>query len=190
MAHSDTTPRSGLVAGIAVGLIATVVGAGAYGAIVVITGRELGIAAIGIGVIIGVAMMAVRPTSPVLPVLAALFALIGCVLGQIGAVTQLLINELAKQNITMGHTEALTNVVGGFSGFIAEEPIMLLFWVISAAAGFSFVNNKVKAARAADLEPQAGDKEPGGPMPSSFGTPGQAPVGTPPQDDGAKHPGA
>ncbi|MBG0832854.1 hypothetical protein HS041_34715 [Planomonospora sp. ID67723] len=136
--------------GIVVGLLAAVLGAAAYGAFIFVTEIELGLAAIGVGVLVGLAMMAVKPSSPVLPALAALFSLAGAALGTfIGAV-----GLLVKFNGgAPAYGDAVRVVAEVFPDAVTEDPKTLLFWVIAGAAGFSFVNKRVKAAREALAAP-------------------------------------
>ncbi|MFC4061959.1 hypothetical protein ACFOWE_26965 [Planomonospora corallina] len=145
MTSTTPRPRSGLVPGIAAGLVTAVVGAAAYGAVIGITEYEIGIAAIGVGVLVGLAMMAVRPTSPVLPALAALFSFAGAALGTF---TGAVILEV-KLGAASSYGEAVTKMTDSFPEYLREDPKTLLFWAIAAAAGFSFVNKRVKAAREA-----------------------------------------
>ncbi|MDF5753691.1 hypothetical protein [Spongiactinospora sp. TRM90649] len=192
MSLNDTTPRSGLAPGIAVGLLATVVGAAAYAALVWATGYEIGIAAIGIGVIVGLAIMAVKPSSGVLPVLAGLFALIGCALGQVGGLTALAVSQAAERSVTLGYVETATSVAENFGAYIGEDPKILLFWALSAAAGYSFVSKRTKGsdaeARPAETTGAIGAKAEGAPAP---GVPqAEQPAASVPDQDGGQRPGA
>lgn len=136
--------KTGLVPGILVGFAAMLIGAAAYGAIIGISGYEIGFAAIGVGALVGVGMMAVKPTSPVLPPLAALFGLAGAALGQIIGTTWLLVAETSA-----GYGEAVSAVVSSFGDILGEDPKSLLFWAIGAFAGYSFVSKRVRAANEA-----------------------------------------
>lgn len=82
MTDNDPHLANGLLPGILTGLLATVAGAAGYGALIAFSGYEIGFAAIGVGLLVGLAMIAVRPTSPVLPPLAAFFSLVGAALGR------------------------------------------------------------------------------------------------------------
>ncbi|WP_068924172.1 hypothetical protein [Planobispora rosea] len=154
-------PRSGLVPGIVVGLLAAVLGAAAYGAFITVTELELGLVAVGVGVLVGLAMMAVKPTSPVLPALAALFSLAGAALGTfLGGVG--LVVKAAGDTVSYG--QAVSLVAEVFPEAIQEDPKTLLFWVIAAAAGFAFVNKRVKAAREALASASFPQQESGQPV--------------------------
>lgn len=144
MADNDPHLANGLLPGIFTGLVATVVGAAAYGALIGFSGYEIGVAAIGVGLIVGLAMMAVRPTSPVLPPLAAFFSLAGAVLGQIIGYVIIWVRASGAD-----YRSALTEVLNAFPEDLKRDPKSLLFWVIAAYAGFGFVSRRVKAAREA-----------------------------------------
>ncbi|MFG1710228.1 hypothetical protein ACFLIM_44370 [Nonomuraea sp. M3C6] len=146
--------KSGLVPGIIVGLVAMLAGAALYGAIIGITKYEIGIATIGVGVLVGLGIMAVKPTSPVLPPLAAVFGLAGAALGQIVGATILLVEFAQDEGVTMSYTTAAGEITGEFGALISEDPKSLLFWAIGAAAAFSFVNKRVKAANEPADQPQ------------------------------------
>ncbi|NUT08854.1 MAG: hypothetical protein HOQ38_00140 [Nonomuraea sp.] len=138
--------KSGLVPGIVVGLVAMLIGAAIYGAIIGITKYEIGIATVGVGVLVGLGIMAVKPTSPVLPPLAAVFGLAGAALGQLVGTTILLVQLAQEAGETIGYGTAAATVFPEFGSIISEDPKSLLFWAIGAAAAYSFVNKRVKAA--------------------------------------------
>ncbi|GGL43669.1 hypothetical protein [Planomonospora parontospora] len=139
---STSRSGSGLVLGSVAGLVAALVGAAAYGAVIGVTDYEIGIAAIGVGVLVGLAMMAVRPTSPVLPALAAVFSFAGAGLG-------VFIGDAWADFVNPGGSplSELLPKAQEFPDLVAQDPVTLLFWAIAGAAGFSFVNSRVKAAR-------------------------------------------
>ncbi|GAA2373489.1 hypothetical protein [Nonomuraea africana] len=150
-----TQQKSGLVPGILVGLVAMLVGAAVYGAVVGITEYEIGLVAVLVGVLVGLGMMAVKPSSPVLPPLAALFGLVGAALGTAIGGTVLAVKYAGEEGGKLGYLDAFTSVTGLMPDLIGEDPKTLLFWAISAFAGFSFVNKRVKAAREAEVVPMA-----------------------------------
>jgi hypothetical protein len=144
MTDNDPHLANGLLPGILTGLLATVAGAAGYGALIAFSGYEIGFAAIGVGLLVGLAMIAVRPTSPVLPPLAAFFSLAGAALGQIaGAVV--VWTRLSGED----YGSAIVRVLNAFPDALRNDPMSLLFWVVAAYAGFSFVNRRVKTAREA-----------------------------------------
>ncbi|MBG0816979.1 hypothetical protein [Planomonospora sp. ID82291] len=149
MTPTDST-RSGLVPGAAAGLAAALVGAAAYGAVIGITHYRIGIVAVGVGLLVGLAMTAVRPTSPVLPVLAALLSFAGAGLGAfVGYAWADLVNPGGSP------LSELLPMAREFPDLVAQDPMTLLFWVIAGAAGFGFVNNRVKTARESPSAPSA-----------------------------------
>lgn len=160
--------KTGLVPGVLAGLAAMLIGAAAYGAVIGITAYEIGFAAIGVGLLVGLGMMAVKPTSPVLPPLAALFGLVGSALGQVIGTTILLVKYAQEQGTERGYFDALVAVAGSFDEIVGEDPKSLLFWAIGAFAGYSFVDKRVKAARRlqppppAPFFPQEGQQRPEG----------------------------
>ncbi|MER6829720.1 hypothetical protein ABT352_27310 [Streptosporangium sp. NPDC000563] len=144
MTDNDPHLANGLLPGIITGLLGTAAGAGAYGALIAFSGYEIGFAAIGVGLLVGLAMIAVKPTSPVLPPLAAFFSLAGAALGQIVGSTVAWAQVSGED-----YGPALARVLDAFPELLRQDPISLLFWVVAAYAGFSFVNRRVKAAREA-----------------------------------------
>lgn len=170
--------KSGLVPGILVGLLAMLVGAALFGAFIGITERESAIVGIGVGALVGLGIMAVKPTSPVLPPLAAVMGLVGAALGQILGVA-ILLTKWGIDGTSVSFGDALPAVASNFSDIIGEKPLMLVFWGISAAAAFSFVNKRVKEAT-----PAAPADAPPGPANAQGWTP------TPPQADASAAPQA
>lgn len=144
MTENDPHLGNGLLPGIITGLLATVAGAAAYGALIAFSGYEIGFAAIGVGLLVGLAMIAVRPTSPVLPPLAAFLSLAGAALGQIAGAVIVWVRLSGED-----YGPAAAQVLDAFPDAIRSDPMSLLFWVVAAYAGFGFVNRRVKAARAA-----------------------------------------
>nr|BFE80370.1 hypothetical protein GCM10020093_029710 [Planobispora longispora] len=117
--------------GIVVGLLAAVLGAAAYGAFITVTELELGLIAIGVGILVGLAMMAVKPTSPVLPALAAVFSLAGAALGTfLGGVGSV----VKATGGTLSYGQAVSLVADIFPTAIEEDPKTLLFWALAGAA--------------------------------------------------------
>ncbi|MEU8381034.1 hypothetical protein [Streptosporangium sp. NPDC048865] len=144
MTDNDPHLANGLLPGILIGLLATVAGAAAYGALIAFSGYEIGFAAVGVGLLVGLAMVAVRPTSPVLPPLAAFFSLAGAALGQIAGAVIVWVRLSGED-----YGAATVRVLDGFPDAVRSAPLSLLFWVVAAYAGFGFVNRRVRGARAA-----------------------------------------
>ncbi|WP_431898190.1 hypothetical protein [Nonomuraea sp. bgisy101] len=156
-----TQQKSGLVPGILIGLVAMLVGAGVHGAVIGVTEYNLGIVAVLVGMLVGLGMTAVKPSSAVLPSLAALFGLVGAALGTTIGVIALTVKDAPGT----GYVTAARTVVTQFDRVIQADPVVALFWVISAVAAFAFVNKRVKAVRAARAEavqtpPAAAPQEP------------------------------
>ncbi|MFI6603100.1 hypothetical protein ACIBHX_43245 [Nonomuraea sp. NPDC050536] len=181
--------KSGLVPGILVGILAMLVGAGLFGAFIGITERERGIVSIGVGVLVGLGIMAVKPTSPVLPPLAAVMGLVGAALGQMLGLA-ILLTKLGIDGTPVGFGDALSAVAGSFSDVIGENPLMLVFWAISAAAAFSFVNKRVKEATPgevpSDAPPQAANLQGWTPTAPTPDAPAGTQTDTPRQDPAPK----
>ncbi|MGW5683404.1 hypothetical protein [Nonomuraea sp. NPDC003754] len=137
--------KSGLVPGTLMGLVAMLVGAGLHGTVIGITEYNLGVVAVLVGVLVGLGMTAVQPSSAVLPVLAALYGAAGAALGTTIGVTVLTV----KAAPGTGYLAAARTVVTRFDQVIQKDPVIALFWVISAVAAFAFVNKRVRAVRAA-----------------------------------------
>ncbi|MFF3439416.1 hypothetical protein [Streptosporangium sp. NPDC002721] len=144
MTDNDPHLANGLLPGVLIGLVATVAGAAAYGALIAFSGYEIGFAAVGVGLLVGLAMIAVRPTSPVLPPLAAFLSLAGAALGQIAGAVIVWVGVSGE-----GYGPAVVRVLDAFPDALRNDPMSLLFWAVAAYAGFSFVNRRVKNARAA-----------------------------------------
>jgi hypothetical protein len=148
MTDNDPHLTSGLLPGVLTGLGAMIVGAAAYGALIGFSGYEIGYAAVGVGILVGLAMMMVKqPTSLMLPPLAAFFSLAGAVLGQLAGETL-----RWAQTSGLDYGTAAGETLQTFPEQLQAQPVSILFWVISYA-GFGFVNKLVKSARAALATP-------------------------------------
>jgi len=76
-----------LVLGVAAGLVASLVGTGAWAGVTVATGYQIGFMAIGVGLLVGWAVRAAgKGVSSVFGVAGAALALVGCALGNLLAV--------------------------------------------------------------------------------------------------------
>ncbi|GAA4200489.1 hypothetical protein GCM10022252_53760 [Streptosporangium oxazolinicum] len=144
MTDNDPHLANGLLPGVLTGLLATVAGAAGYGALIAFSGYEIGFAAIGVGLLVGFAMIAVRPASPVLPPLAALLSLVGAALGQVVGSAVGWARASGEE-----YGPVFVQALDAFPEDLRREPISLLFWVVAAYVGFSFVNRRVKSAREA-----------------------------------------
>ncbi|MEW9528847.1 hypothetical protein [Microbispora sp. NPDC049125] len=153
MYENSPSPKDGLVPGIIVGLVVAVLGAGLYAAFIDVTGYELSIATIGIGVLVGLAIMAFKPTSPVLPAIAGIYSFAGAVLGTIAGDVALLVKTAEEQGATLSYGDAFTLLSNHFSEIVDFKSVII--WVVGAAFGFSFVNKRVKAAQQSAAPAQA-----------------------------------
>jgi hypothetical protein len=152
--NSPAQQKNGLVPGIVAGFVAAVVGAALYALFVDLSGYEFGAATIGIGALVGLAMMAVKPTSPVLPVIAAIFSFAGAALGIVVEDVVVLVRTAESLGTPIGYGEAFTIVTDHFSELVDIKSILI--WAIGAAFGFTFVNRRVMAAqRSATTAPSA-----------------------------------
>ena len=134
--------RSGLVPGAVAGLLAMLAGAAAYGAVIGITKYEIGLATVGVGALVGLAITAVKPTSPLLPPLAAVLGLAGAALGQVAGAALLLLELARQEGMAITYATAAAEIVHGFDALIGEDPESLLFWAVAAATAFVVVNRR------------------------------------------------
>lgn len=81
MTREELLAEENLPKGIVCAVIASLVGAAAWGLISVSTGFQIGYMAIGIGFLVGYAMRQGKGIRPIFGIIGAVLALIGCVLG-------------------------------------------------------------------------------------------------------------
>jgi hypothetical protein len=118
--------------GVVIGFFAALIGAVLWAVVVAVTHYELGIVAVGIGLLVGTAMARNAAPHPALPVIAAALALLGCLLGDVLCDVAMLANGdgltlLDAFRITFGSVDDLVEIFKlGFS------PMSLLFWAIAA----------------------------------------------------------
>ena len=176
MNEISPAPKSGLVPGIVVGLVAAIVGAAIYAVIMDVTGYEFSLATIGIGVIVGLAIMAVKPTSPVLPLIAGVYSLAGAVAGTVAGDIALLVKTAEEQGGRIGYVDAYTIVIQHFSELIDFKTVLI--WAAGTFFGFTFVNRRVDALKRS-AAPAA--EVPAGPLlPPMTASEGDAPQATQP----------
>jgi hypothetical protein len=147
---------------IAIGFGALFLGALAWGLIGALTKHEFGIIAIGIGLLIGLAMYTARPTSPGVAVAAAAFTLLGCAIGEIFAFA-----FVFGDTTGIGFSQALKTVMQHLGSFFTDAVSgkSYLFWAIGAAASFGITFRRIQEAKTA------------GASPSGYAAPGQSPYG-------------
>jgi len=138
---------------IAVGVVAAVVGAVLWAVLVDVTNYKVGYAAVGLGLLVGLAMARTAPAWRPLPAVAALVAVGGCLLGD------LVVDATALGQVTgAGTLSALTDMASdpglGRDVFSAGfEAMDVVFWVIAAVAAFRLTNRAVSAATARATTP-------------------------------------
>lgn len=147
---------------IAIGFGALFLGALVWGLIGALTKHEFGIIAIGIGLLIGLAMYTARPTSPGVAVAAAAFTLLGCAIGEIFAFAFVFGDATG-----IGFAQALKTVMQHLGSFFTDAVggKSYLFWAIGAAASFGITFRRIQEAKTA------------GASPSGYAAPGQSPYG-------------
>ena len=123
--------------GLAAGLAAAAVGAGAWALVTVVTNYQIGWMAIGIGFLVGWAVrQAGKGTTPAFGVLGAGLALGGCLAGNFLAGCVIASHELGvpTTSIVAGLTpDAIFAMMGGMFG-----PIDLLFYALAVYQGYRF----------------------------------------------------
>ncbi|MFF5918084.1 hypothetical protein ACFY8C_07055 [Streptomyces flavochromogenes] len=126
--------RDNVALGLVAAVVAALVSAGVYGAVIGGTEREIGWAAVGIGFLTGLAAGKVGGRNPVLPVASAVLALGAVYLGQLLGIAILLSKEL-----NVSATELFLQEFGLLTeGWNAtKDPLTFLFFGIAAFAAFS-----------------------------------------------------
>jgi hypothetical protein len=147
---------------IAIGFGALFLGALAWALIGALTKHEFSLVAIGIGLLIGLAMYTARPSSPGVAVVAAAFTLLGCAIGEIFAFAFVFGDATG-----IGFSESLKTVMQHLGSFFTDAVSgkSYLFWAIGAAASFGITFRRIQEAKTA-----------GAPT-SGYGAQGQAPYG-------------
>ncbi|MEU0070947.1 hypothetical protein ABZ027_15600 [Streptomyces sp. NPDC006332] len=127
--------RSGNVAlGLIVAVVAALVTAGIYGAIIGATEREIGYAAVGVGFLIGLAAGKLGGSNPVLPVVSALLSLGAVYVGQLIGVAMIMA-DVAKVSLSTMITEHFDLVTSGWKE--TADAMTFVFFAIGAFAAFS-----------------------------------------------------
>ncbi|MDN3024573.1 hypothetical protein [Streptomyces sp. S.PB5] len=129
-------PAQGNVAlGVVAGVVVALITAGIYGYILKATEREIGYAAIGVGLAIGFVAGKVGGANPVLPIVSAALSLAAVCLGQLFGVA--LIMDAGEDSVT------LTTVLTEYSDLVVTiwkesfDAMSFLFLAIGAFAAFS-----------------------------------------------------
>jgi hypothetical protein len=127
--------RGNLALGVVAAVVVALVTAGVYGYILKTTEREIGYAAIGVGLAIGFAAGKVGGANPVLPIVSGALSLVAVCLGQLFGVA--LIMDGDETSVT------LTDVLTEYSDLVVTiwkesfDAMSFLFLVIGAFAAFS-----------------------------------------------------
>jgi hypothetical protein len=135
----DSPSVSNFVGALLVGAVAAAAGGVVWAAITVATKMQIGLVAIGIGLLVGFAVRAVGKSSrPTFGVIGAVFALLGCVLGNLLSACAF----IAMQG-GVSPTEMALKVLSSpqTATMVLEETfdaMDLLFYAIAAYEGFKF----------------------------------------------------
>ena len=125
---------------ILLGIVAAVAGGLIWYAIVALTNYQLGIVAVGIGYLVGLAVMfgAGKKRGPALQAIAVVITLIAMVVGEYFVIRHFWVEALAEEGTT---GIPLLLPINGMFTLVTEgiklEPITLLFWAIALWAAFS-----------------------------------------------------
>jgi hypothetical protein len=131
-----------LVAGLIAGFGASLVGAGLWMVVTVLTGYQIGWMAVGIGFLVGLAIRyAGKGIDSTFAVAGAVFSLFGCLLGNLLTMCQMIANQfelpLAEVLMSLTPASAVTIVVETFS------PIDLLFYGIAVFEGYKLSTRQI-----------------------------------------------
>ncbi|MFD4524842.1 hypothetical protein ACFWP7_13140 [Streptomyces sp. NPDC058470] len=130
-------PRRGNVGlGIVAAVVAALVTAGIYGAIIGGTGYEIGYAAVGVGFLIGLAAGKIGGSNPILPIVSAVVSLGAVYLGQLIGVAMIGADEsdglVSATTLLTDHFDLVTAAWKESADFMTY-----LFFAIGAFAAFS-----------------------------------------------------
>jgi hypothetical protein len=144
MHETSSRPGGGNGKAIVIGILAMLLGAALWAVVTVVTAREFSLVAIGVGALVGLAMFSARPTSAGIAAVAALLTVVGCALGEFLAIPAYVAH---KEGIGFGK---LVNLELHHPNlyFDSLDGKTYLFWAIGAAAAFSMVYRRIRAARA------------------------------------------
>jgi hypothetical protein len=169
---------------IGVGLVAAVVGAVAWAAIVEVTHYELGVVAVGLGLLVGLGMSRTAVSWRPLPVVGAVLAVAGCALGGLFSAT-VEAADVSDLTIRSAFGDVLTDPALAKEIFVAGfDPIDVVFWAIAAWAAFRMIRSAVSALLATPATAATADsalyeafKEHPTPGPTPGPTPAASPAG-------------
>jgi hypothetical protein len=150
---SSSGRRTTPAVSIGIGMIAAIVGAVLWAVIVDVTDYKVGYAAVGLGLLIGLAMARTAPAWRPLPFVAAVIALAGCLLGDF-FVDATAVGQLTGQGTLSALTDMITDPGLGSEVFSAGfEGMDALFWIIAAIAAFRLTSGAVARLAAAPASP-------------------------------------
>lgn len=170
-------PAGSFGKGLAAAIVAAVVGAIAWAIITVTTNYRIGLVAVGIGFLVGIAIERLGGGDRRLPIAGAVIALIGCVLGDLFADAHTIAKDLHVGIFDVfQHPHALWSVyTHAFRAFDA------VFYAIAAYEGFQFGRRGVlraQAAAAAHQPPSIEVPGTGGGPALGYGMDPSAPLGS------------
>ncbi|MDN3355414.1 hypothetical protein [Actinomadura sp. DC4] len=187
MNEPSAPPRGGNGKAIVIGVLATLLGAGLWAVVTVLTEHEFSLVAIGVGALVGLAMFSARPTSAGVAVVAALLTVIGCALGEFLAIPAYVAHksDLAFSrliSLELHHPKLYFDSLDGKT---------YLLWGIGAVAAFSMVFRRIQAARSsygAAPQPYPASQQSGEPQ-QPYPPYGQQQYGQPQPYGQGEHPG-
>jgi hypothetical protein len=138
---------SNLTLGVILGLGAAAVGAAAWALVTVLTGYQLGIVAVGIGLLVGITVRKFgRGSAPVFSVAGAVLSLAGCVVGNLLAVVGFVARSEGAPFFTMLGQVDLPIAVSLLKE--TASPMDALFYAIAIYEGFKLATLPKAAAPA------------------------------------------
>ncbi|KUF17716.1 hypothetical protein [Streptomyces silvensis] len=125
--------RNNIGLGVAVALVAALVAAGIYGAIIGATEHEIGWAAVGVGFVVGLAAGKTGGPNPALGALSAVFSLGAVYLGQLIGAAMVIADKtgMAFSDIFFDHFDALQEAWSNDA-----DAMTFVFFAIAAIAAF------------------------------------------------------
>jgi hypothetical protein len=136
-------PSGGNGMAVVIGIGAMLLGAIIWAVITALTKHEFSLVAIGVGVLIGLAMFTARPTSTGIAALAALLTIIGCALGEFLAAA-----AVVSRQTPVSFTDVLRLEVEHLGPFLrALGGRTYVFWAFGAMAAFGMTFRRIQAAR-------------------------------------------
>jgi hypothetical protein len=140
MNEAPVRPRGGNGKAVTLGILAMLLGAALWAGITIVTGYRVGLMAIGVGALVGLAMFSARPTSTGIAAVAALLTVIGGALGEFLAIPAYVAHERG-----IGYGKLINLQLK--QPRLALEAVTCVLWLIGAVTAFSMVYRRVRAAR-------------------------------------------